>query len=75
MTTIHVQMQGDQAVLPKSELERLLELARRAEPVRLHVGGEELTLDMARLAATGGAFDFWSDTGEDIYSMEDGEPL
>ena len=28
-----------------------------------------------RLAEEGGAFDFWLDEGEDIYTAEDGEPL
>ncbi len=28
-----------------------------------------------RLAGQGGAFDFWLEEGEDIYSVEDGEPV
>jgi hypothetical protein len=27
------------------------------------------------LAEIGGAFDFWADAGEDIYTLDDGEPL
>jgi hypothetical protein len=30
---------------------------------------------MMRLAEEGGAFDFWKEEGEDIYSAEDGEPI
>ena len=32
MTTIHAQIIGDQALLPRIELERLVEMARRANP-------------------------------------------
>jgi hypothetical protein len=31
--------------------------------------------DWMRLADHGGAFDFWNDPGEDIYTIEHGEPL
>ena len=33
------------------------------------------TIDMMRLAEQGGAFDFWTEEGEDIYTLEDGEPV
>ena len=33
MTTIHVQWIGDKALLPQSELERLVELAQRYEEI------------------------------------------
>jgi hypothetical protein len=33
------------------------------------------TLTMMRLAEQGGAFDFWTEDGEDIYTLSDGEPL
>ena len=33
------------------------------------------TVGIAWLADHGGAFDFWRDEGEAIYSPEDGEPL
>ena len=32
-------------------------------------------LGIMRLAEPGGAFDFWMEAGEDIYSAEDGEPV
>jgi hypothetical protein len=67
---------GDQAVLPKSDLERLVELARLSEPVQLDVGAAELTTgEMMKLAESGGAFEFWKEPGEDIYSLQDGEAL
>jgi len=76
MTTIHAQLIGDQAVLPREELDRLLELARRSEPVELQLGEEDVsTLSVMRLAEQGGAFDFWREEGEDVYTAQDGEPL
>jgi hypothetical protein len=76
MTTIHAQFIGAKALVPRDELDRLLELARRSEAVDLQVLEEDLpTLDMMRLAELGGAFDFWREEGEDIYTLEDGEPV
>ena len=76
MTTVHAQAIGDKALLPRAELERLVELAERSEPVTLLVDEEDLpTVGIAWLAEQGGAFDFWREEGEDIYSLEDGEPL
>lgn len=69
MTTIHAHLIGDQAIVPRQDLERLLELARRSEPVELYCGEEEVsTLAVMRLAEEGGAFDFWREEGEDIYT-------
>ena len=48
---------GDKALVPRSELERLIELAERSEPVELHVEEDEPTLALARMAEEGGAFD------------------
>jgi tetratricopeptide (TPR) repeat protein len=76
MTTIHAQLIGGQAVLPRGELDRLLELARRSETVDLQLLEDDLpTLGVMRLAEQGGAFDFWREEGEDIYTIQDGEPL
>jgi hypothetical protein len=75
MTTIHVQWIGDQALVPKSDLERLVALARNSEPIEVNADAEITTLDMMRLADQGGAFNFWNDPGEDIYSLKDGEPI
>jgi len=35
----------------------------------------ESTDDWLRLADQGGAFDFWNDPDEDIYTLQHGEPL
>ncbi|MEW6349396.1 MAG: hypothetical protein AB1646_10065 [Thermodesulfobacteriota bacterium] len=76
MDTIHVQNIGDKALLPRSELERLVESARRHDEVGVHVKEDDLpTTGLMCLAEQGGSFAFWIDPGEDIYSEEDGEPL
>ena len=76
MTIIHAQWLDGQAVVPQQDFERLLELARRCEPVDVHAtDGDLSTQAMMRLAETAGAFDFWNAPAEDVYSVEDGEPL
>ncbi|HEY5867565.1 MAG TPA: hypothetical protein VI542_18750 [Candidatus Tectomicrobia bacterium] len=76
MTTIHVQCIGDKALLPQSEFERLLELAQRYEEITVQMQEDDVpTLGIMRLAEQSGAFDFWQEEGEDIYSIEDGEPV
>jgi hypothetical protein len=76
MTTIHAQLIGAKALLPRDDLDRLLELARRSEAIDLQVQEDDLpTLGMMRLAEQGGAFDFWQEEGEDIYTIDDGEPV
>jgi hypothetical protein len=75
MTTIRAQFIGDKAVLPREELEQLLELARRSEEIDLQVEDEEPVLSIMRMADLGGAFDFWYEEGEAIYTEEDGEPI
>ncbi len=76
MTTIHVQCIGDKALLPQSELEQLIELAQRSEAITVHRQEDDMpTLGLMRLIEQGGAFDFWKEDGEDIYSAEDGEPV
>lgn len=76
MTTIHVQCIGDKALLPQSEFARLVELAQRHEEVTVQLEEDDVpTLAIMRLADQGGAFDFWREDGEDIYSLEDGEPV
>jgi hypothetical protein len=76
MQTIHAQLVGDHALLPRTELERLVELACRAEQIALELREEGVpTLAVMRLAERGGAFAFWHEEGEAIYSAQDGEPL
>ncbi len=76
MTTIHVQCIGDKALLPQSELEQLIELAQRSEAITVQRQEDDVpTLGIMRLIEQGGAFDFWKEDGEDIYSAADGEPV
>lgn len=76
MTIIHARRIGDEALLTKDDLLHLVELARRTETVELQFAeGEVSTADMMRLAEASGSFDFWIEPGEDLYSIDDGEPV
>jgi hypothetical protein len=75
MATIHVQQVGDKALIPRSELEQLVDLAQRQEEIVVQIDDDIPTVGLMRLAEQGGAFDFWKEAGEDIYSAEDGEPV
>ncbi len=76
MTIIHAQLFDDGAMLPRNEFERLVELARKSEDVEVYLQEDDTpTQSIMRLAEQGGAFDFWQDEGENIYSAEDGEPI
>jgi hypothetical protein len=76
MATIHVQCIGDKALLPQSDLDRLVELARRSEAITVLRQEDDVpTLGIMRLMEQGGAFDFWKEEGEGIYSEADGEPV
>ncbi|MBI3800037.1 MAG: hypothetical protein HY268_24065 [Deltaproteobacteria bacterium] len=71
MTTLHAQLIGDKAVLPRAEFERLVELARRSEEVELQTDEEDVpTVGILRLAEEGGAFD-WLAEEEDLYTAND----
>jgi hypothetical protein len=71
MTTVHAQLIGDQAILPRAELERLLALARRTEEVELQADQDDLpTLGIMLLMQQGGAFDWLADE-EDLYTVDD----
>lgn len=76
MTKIHAQIMGEKVVLPRSELERLVAIARQSAEVELSLDEDDLpTAEFMRLAEQGGSFDFWKEPGEDIYTMLDGEPV
>jgi hypothetical protein len=76
MTTIHVQQIGGKALIAQHEFERLVELAQQQEPISVHIEEDDVpTVGLMRLVEQGGSFDFWRELGEDIYSVEDGEPV
>lgn len=75
MTTVRAELTADKAVLRREEFDRLLELARRAEPVEVEAEEDHREDSLARLALQGKAFDFWKDKAEDIYSPADGEAV
>ena len=60
----------------QSELELLVELAQRYEEITVQRQEDDVTTeDLMRLSEESGAFDFWQEEGEDIYSSKDGEPV
>lgn len=76
MTTIHVQRLGDHALLSESELAELVALAQHTTEITVQLQDEVLSPQhLMRLLEAGGAFDFWHDAAEDIYTAQDGEPL
>jgi len=76
MTIVHAEMIGDKMLVSREELEHLVDLAKRSEPVDLQiVSGEISTAELMQLMEKGGSFDFWADQAEDIYSVTDGEPI
>jgi hypothetical protein len=76
MATIHIQCIGDKALLAQSDLEWLVKLAQRSEAITVLRQEDDVpTLGIMRLIEQGGAFDFWKEEGEDIYSAADGEPV
>ena len=53
-----------------------MELAQRYEGITVQMQEDDVpTLGIMRLMEQSGAFDFWQEEGEDIYSIEDGEPV
>ncbi len=75
MTTFQVQVIGDHALMARDDFEQLLEIARRSEHIQLQLKDDLPTMDVMRLAEASGAFQFWNEPGEDIYSANDGEPV
>ncbi len=71
MTTVHAEMVGNKALLSREELERLVEIAQRSEPVELLISDTDLpTQGLMRLAEQGGAFG-WLTEEEDLYNADD----
>ena len=76
MTTIHIQYIGEKVLVPQSELERLVELAQQYEEITVRRQEDDVPIwDIMRLVEQSGAFGFWKEEGEAIYSSEDGKPV
>jgi hypothetical protein len=74
--TVHAKIVGNKAVLPREEFERLVELARQTEDIELLTLEDDVpTAALMLLADECGAFEFWKELGEEVYSMQDGEPV
>ncbi|MFO0964803.1 MAG: hypothetical protein U0793_04335 [Gemmataceae bacterium] len=71
MTTVRATFIGDQAIVPRTELDRLIMLARQVEQVDVRSADDDLSaLAMTLVAKQGGAFDWLADE-PDLYSLED----
>lgn len=76
MTTIHIQYIGEKVLVPQNELERLVELAQQYEEITVQKQEDDVPIwDIMRLVEQSGAFSFWEEEGEDIYSSKDGRPV
>ena len=75
MATIHIQCIGEKVLVPQSELELLVKLAQRYEDITVQRQEDDVTTeDLMRLSEESGAFDFWNEEGEDIYSSGKNKP-
>ena len=75
MTKVRAEVFGDKALVAKADLERLVELARRSEDIEITLQPEDLDSRLLEMAQKGGAFDFWGEEGEGVYSLSDGQAL
>lgn len=74
MTVIQAQLVGDNAVVPRAALEHLVAIARKGEEIGLEFESDVLSGDeMTHRADAGGSFECWNESGEDIYTIEDGK--
>lgn len=75
MATIHIQYIGEKVLVPQNELELLVKLAQRYEEITVQRQEDDMTTeDLMRLSEESGAFDFWNDEGENIYSYPQNKP-
>ena len=75
MTTIHTQWIGNKAVVPKEELEQLIEIAKGSEEIELQPTELVQSKEVIELIEKSGSFDFGKQEGEDVYTIEDGEAI
>lgn len=71
MTTVRATYVGDQAIIPRTELEHLIALARKVEQIDPRSAEDDLSpLAMTLVAEQSGAFDWLADE-TDLYSVDD----
>jgi len=71
MTTLHPQIVGDKALLPREEFEHVLKLARQTESIEVDVSEDDIpTIGITRLAERGGALGWLADE-PDLYTVND----
>lgn len=73
MTTLHVREMSSLAIVPREELDKLLELARQMEAVEVETQEEAdlpTTREMAQLAERSAAWAWLADE-PDLYSRDD----
>ncbi len=75
MAKIEAIIIGEQVLLPREDLERLVAIARRSEEIDLRYYQTDIsTKDVMLMAEQGKSFEFWRDEGENIYTPQDGKP-
>jgi len=71
MTTLHPQIVGDKALVPREEFERVLKLARQTESIEVDVSEDDIpTIGITRRAERGGALGWLADES-DLYTVND----
>jgi len=71
MTQVDAQMVGDQALLPRRDLERLVQLARHSDEIEVRWREDDVpTWGLMRLAEAGNALNWLADEA-DLYTTDD----
>lgn len=73
MVKVHAQQVGpEKALVDRTELQRLIEVARQVEEVELIEVQDDLPAEgLMRLVQEGGSFSFLADPREDVYTLND----
>ncbi len=71
MTVVHARLIGEEAVLPRLELDQIVAIARQSEEIRIEILQDTLpATGIMQLAEKGGAFDWLADEKES-YTVHD----
>jgi len=73
MVKVHAQHVGpEKALVDRTELQRLIDVARQVEEVELIEVQDDLPAEgLMRLVQEGGSFSFLADPREDVYTLND----